>query len=80
MVSYNKRRKPTPKDDSDNMDWAMEYQAFLEEKEKLNANESDEDEKIKEQDTTVEGEDWAKEYAAYCGEKEKEFFDANKVE
>ena len=65
--------------DDEEVDWALEYQNFLEEKEKANADdECDRVEEIRKEDTVVDGEEWAKEYAAHCDEKEKEFFEANK--
>jgi hypothetical protein len=74
----HRKPKESKKDiDDSEVDWALEYQAFLEEKEKARDDESDEDEG-KQKDAVEEGEEWAKEYAAYCTEKEKEFFDKNK--
>mmetsp|Transcript_19195 Transcript_19195/g.27336 ORF Transcript_19195/g.27336 Transcript_19195/m.27336 type:complete len:88 (+) Transcript_19195:1060-1323(+) len=71
--------KDVDNDEDDDMDWALQYQAYLDEKEKARDDESDkEDNEVKAKDTEVEGEEWAKEYAAYCAEKEKDFFDANK--
>jgi len=68
---------PNKEDVSDSeVDWALEYQAFLEEKENARDDENDEDES-KRDNKEKEGEGWAKEYADYCNEKEKEFFDAN---
>eukprot|EP00984_Skeletonema_dohrnii_P011240 scaffold4470_cov99-Skeletonema_dohrnii-CCMP3373.AAC.1 len=65
--------------DDGEMDWALQYQAYLDEQEKASDDESDtDDDEGKEKDTEVDGEEWAKEYAAYCAEKEKEFFEANK--
>lgn len=65
--------------DDEEVDWALEYQAFLEESEKANADDdSDRSEEKRKEDTMVDGEDWAREYAEYCAEKEKEFFEENK--
>ena len=66
-------------DDEEEVDWALEYQTFLEEQEKANADdECDRGEEERKEDSVVDGEDWAKEYAAHCAEKEKEFIEANK--
>ena len=65
--------------DDEELDWALEYQTFLEEREKANADDdSDRSEENRKEDIVGDGEDWAKEYAAHCAEKEKEFFEANK--
>jgi hypothetical protein len=73
-VGHEKKGK-----DDEEVDWALEYQAFLEEQEKANTgDECDRAEENRKEDTVVDGEEWAKEYAAHCAEKEKEFFEANK--
>ncbi|KAL7500729.1 hypothetical protein ACHAWT_008713 [Skeletonema menzelii] len=67
-------------DDDDDKDWALQYQAYLDEKEKARDDESGKEVKEGKEDDkeAEEGEEWAKEYAAYCAEKEKDFFEANK--
>lgn len=67
-------------DNDDDMDWALQYQAYLDEKEKARDDESGKEVKEGKEDDkeAEEGEEWAKEYAAYCAEKEKDFFEANK--
>ena len=77
-IEENAGHEKKGKDDEE-VDWALEYQNFLEEKEKAIADDdSDRSEKERKEDSVVDGEDWAKEYAAHCAEKEKEFFEANR--
>ena len=83
MQHRNTKKVSNEKKESDNdddMDWALQYQAYLDEKEKARDDDCDkEDEEGKEnKEEAEEGEEWAREYAAYCAEKEKDFFEANK--
>jgi len=76
---HHRKPKETPNEkdvDDGDMDWALQYQAYLDEQEKERGESDTEDDEGEEDE--VEGEEWAKEYAAYCDEKEKEFFEANK--
>ena len=76
----NKASNEKKGSDDDDMDWALQYQAYLDEQEKARDDESDKEDKEGEEDDkeAEEGEEWLKEYAAYCAEKEKDFFEANK--
>lgn len=59
-------------DDSsqDDQDWAVQYQAYLDEQDAMQQHEH--------QGTAeIQGEDWAVQYAEHCMEKEKEFFETN---
>ena len=82
MQHRNTKKVSNEKKESDNdddMDWALQYQAYLDEKEQARDDEGDKDEEGKENEKVAEeGEEWAREYAAYCAEKEKDFFEANK--
>ena len=79
-MKHRKPKEAPSKEEVDDgeMDWALQYQAYLDEQEKERGESDTEDDEGKEKDTEVDGEEWAKEYAAYCAEKEKEFFEANK--
>mmetsp|Transcript_34955 Transcript_34955/g.51433 ORF Transcript_34955/g.51433 Transcript_34955/m.51433 type:complete len:85 (-) Transcript_34955:1177-1431(-) len=79
-MQYRKPKEAPSKEvvDDGEMDWALQYQAYLDEQEKERDESDTEEDEGKEKDTEVDGEEWAKEYAAYCAEKEKEFFEANK--
>ena len=81
-ITHRKPKETPSKEDADDsdVDWALEYHAFLEGKEKVDVDESDKGDKDESEqaDTEEEGEEWAKEYATYCCEKEEEFFDKNK--
>eukprot|EP00985_Skeletonema_marinoi_P003993 scaffold1742_cov150-Skeletonema_marinoi.AAC.12 len=78
VMELSKPKEAPSKEEVDDgeMDWALQYQAYLDEQEKERGESDTEDDEGEEDE--VEGEEWAKEYAAYCAEKEKEFFEANK--
>lgn len=61
--------------DSDEEDWAAQYQAYLDEKESTDQDDTKQPSKVGE---VPVGEDWAIQYAEYCTEKEKEFFETNR--
>ena len=61
-------KKQNSKEDN-NLDWAAEYQKYLNEKEQLSMN----DDKATISNENVE--DWAVEYQKYCEEKEKKLFE-----
>jgi hypothetical protein len=67
-----------PEQEEDEEDWALQYQAYLDEKDVL-LNEDDDDKvPSKQEKSSPQGQDWAVEYAQYCIEKEKEFFESNR--
>lgn len=59
-------------------DWALQYQAYLDEKDASLDKEDDDKVPSKEEKNSPQGEDWAVQYAQYCIEKEKEFFESNR--
>lgn len=83
-VKKNGRNNAT-EEGSDDEDWAVQYQEYLEEKErndreqaKVMDSERDGGEEEEEEEDTEddEEEDWALQYAKYCEEKEREFFES----
>jgi hypothetical protein len=57
----------------DEDDWAAQYQAYLDEKDTIENQESEGATATNDKKVTNE-EDWAVQYAEYCIEKEKDFF------
>mmetsp|Transcript_17931 Transcript_17931/g.38753 ORF Transcript_17931/g.38753 Transcript_17931/m.38753 type:complete len:91 (+) Transcript_17931:190-462(+) len=77
MEVNNEKETHDSKDDSE--DWAAQYQAYLNEEEVENEDESDKKNVTIVGVEELEGEDWAVQYAKHCEEKEREYFESNKI-